>query len=262
MKRICFSIFAGLALCAALTSCNNNSEPQTEDIWVTMDFTLDDIYYTPQGYWDGVYNTEEGPFGLFPMVFSHKAEVTEFDGVQYKSFTGFCPSIVDDQSDHSGDDWTKYQFASIANPYMFGYLIAHWDVRENDNTPLEERSCLINFGYASVRPVAMTVTNTAYTYYAMKNGTAFSKPFTESDNLYLDVYGVTSKGVTKLGVSIPLARNNEFVEKWQQIDLTPLGEVQYIYFTMRSTDTGEYGMNVPAYFAIGSIQAVYNGYTL
>lgn len=255
MKKLFVPFIASLALFGTMMTSCNQSTPEAEDVWVTMDFTLDEVYYNHDGYWSDVYSTEEGPFGLYPMIFSHKAESTEYDGVTYKSFTGFCPSIVDDQTDHTGADWTQYQFASIAKPYMYGYLIAHWDVRETEDTKLEDRSCLINLG-AKCHPVALSVTNTTYTYWAMKNGTGFSRPFNSDDTLILDIYGVHD-GVPMLGQSVYLAKNGEFVDKWQVIDLTPLGETQYIYFTMRSTDTGAYGMNVPAYFALGSIQAVY-----
>ena len=91
----------------------------------------------------------------------------------------------------------------------------------------------------------------------MKEGSAFSKPFTESDYLILDIYGVTN-GVSSLGKSVYLARDGKFIDNWQIIDLAELGPVQQIYFMMRSSDSGEWGMNTPAYFAMGTIQAIYN----
>lgn len=253
MKKFCFSILGTLALMFGLTSCNTG-DVQAEDTMMTFDFTFGAETYNADGYWSEVYNPDYSFFRVMPGAsFSHKAQVSVYDGVEYKSFTGFCPSIVQDSADHTGDDWTKFQFGAIAQSGGFGYLIAHWDVRETAQTTLSDRSCLIEcFGY-TFRPIAIKVTNTTYAYWAMKNGTAFSRPFGPDDYLILDIYGV-NKGVATLGQSVELAKNGSFVDTWQQIDLTSLGDVQQIYFTMRSSDEGEYGMNVPAYFALGSLQ--------
>lgn len=258
MKKICSALIGGLLLSAGLTSCN--SEPQYEDTLLTFDFTLNEDAYNDLGYWKDVYDTESLPyFTLYPLgAFTHRAQVDTYDGVEYKSFTGFCPSRVFDPFDHTGEDWTLYQFASAVNQASTGYMIAHWDVRENAQTTLSDRSCLIEcFGY-TFRPVSVGISNTSYAYWAMKNGTAFSKPFGPEDYLILDIYGV-NKGVATLGASVPLAQNGEIVNTWQNVDLTALGEVQQIYFTMRSSDTGQYGMNVPAYFAMNSLQLMLLG---
>lgn len=257
MKKIFVTLFTSALMLGGLSSCTNNDEPNTENVWVTMDFTLSEENYNTDNYWVDVYDTEQGAFGIYPMIFSHKADSYTYDGVTYKSFTGFCPSIVNDQADHTGSDWTQYQFGSIAPNHGFGYLIAHWDTRETASTELKDRSCLIEFG-TSVTPVAMTVTNTSYAYWVMKNGSAFSRPFTASDYLILDIYAV-NKGVAQLATSVYLADRGNLVDTWQTVDLSMLGTVQQIYFSMRSSDSGEWGMNTPAYFAIGSIQAIYPG---
>lgn len=256
LATVAFASFASLML----TSCDND-EPSTDNLWITIDFNLEISDYTDQGYWVNVYNPQWKAFALHfgpkTIGFSHHAEVTEYEGVEYKSFTGFCPSIVDDQTDHSSEDWTLYQFASMANPQGFGYTIAHWDVRETEQTPLADRSCMIDF-ITTVQPVSMTVTNTAWTYWVMKNGSAFSRPFSTSDELILDIYAVKDKSAS-LAKSVYLAHNGQFVDDWETVDLSGLGEVEQIYFTMRSTDSGDWGMNTPAYFAIGSMQVVYVG---
>lgn len=256
MKKLTTLLISVLATSCLMTSCLNSSNPVNEESMFSMDFTLNPEYYTPDGYWAEVYNPEQTYFILYPGVFfSHNAQVDVYDGVEYKSFTGFCPTKVNDQTDHTGSDWTLYQFSAIA-PSNTGYMIAHWDVRETAATPVSERSCWIDFAGATVRPAAITVTNTDYAYWVMKNGSAFSKPFTGNDYLVLNIYGV-NKGVVTQAPSVYLARNGEIVDTWQNIDLTSLGEVQYMYFTMESSDSGEWGMNTPAYFALGGLAAAY-----
>ena len=257
MKKDLLPILSVALLLSVSTSCMNNTPDDPEPQLINYSFTIDNSLYNADGYWYDVYNPTQGPFGIAPAaLFSHKASVDVFDGVEYKSFTGFCPSIVTDPSDYTGQDWTKHQFASIANSAGQGYLIAHWDVRENDQTPLADRSCLIDLIYTT-QPVSMTFSNTSYAYYAMKNGTAFSKPFDSNDYLILDIYGVYNKQ-SFLGLSVQLTQNGEPIDGWHRVDLTPLGKVQQIYFTMRSSDTGQYGMNVPAYFALGDMSIMYN----
>ena len=102
----------------------------------------------------------------------------------------------------------------------------------------------------------MTIANTDYAYWVMKNGSAFSRPFGPNDYLKLNIYGVKD-GKSNFYQSFYLARDGKIVDTWQQVDLTGIGEVQYMYFTMESSDTGEYGMNTPAYFAFGSMSAIY-----
>lgn len=229
---------------------------------VTVTFDLPMGQYNGDGYWKDAYDPEFSYWVIgvgynVGVFFSHQAEVTEYDGVEYKSYTGFVPTIVDDQADHSDDDWTKYQFGCMAPTNGQGFAVAHWDVRENETTTLENRSCLIDFVY-SVRPVALSITNTTYAYWAMLKGTAFSKPFTTNDYLAVDIWGV-DKGKETFYQTVYLAENGDIVDSWQSIDLTGMGEVQQIYFTMRSSDSGEWGMNTPAYFALGALQVVYPG---
>lgn len=261
LNNLFLSLLAGAALLSA-TSCNGKGDdPKTEPVNVFYEFSFPVDVYNTEGYWKEVYNPAEGAFGVEPTaVFSHNAQVTEYDGVTYKSFTGFCPSVVNDNTDHSGDDWTLYQFGSMSDTGgLAGYLIAHWDVTETDQTELAKRSCSIDF-QIPVNPVALTVNNTAYTYWVMKKGSAFSSPFGSDDWLALDITGVNADGKAVSRITVDLASHGNAIDKFTQVDLQPLGKnITAIYFTMRSSDTGQWGMNTPAYFALGSIYVVYPG---
>jgi hypothetical protein len=41
---------------------------------------------------------------------------------------------------------------------------------------------------------------------------------------------------------------------WTFFDLSGLGEVESVYFTLNSTDTGDYGMNTASYFCMDKFQ--------
>lgn len=106
------------------------------------------------------------------------------------------------------------------------------------------------------------VTNNTYAYYDMKNGSSFSKKFggpqgTDSDYFKLIATGyVNGKKVPK-PAEFMLAdytsndsTKDYIVKNWTWFDLTSLGNVDSIVFTLMSTDTGSFGMNTPAYFCM------------
>lgn len=249
------SLAAALLATASMTSCKDDKE-KNEDVLYTYTFDFNPATYNNQGYWTDVYNPDAENFFVTPTAtFSHHADITEWDGVVYKSFTGFCPSRVDDTTDHSAQDWTQYQWAAAANSGGKGYLIAHWSVSEGEDTQLNDRSCAIGFGQA-VQPVKMTITNTAWAYWAMKNGSAFSAAFGAADWQLLTIHGI-APDKTETTVEVYLARNGEILNKWKEVDLTGLGTVTAVYFTFASSDSGQWGMNTPAYFALQSMTINY-----
>ena len=90
----------------------------------------------------------------------------------------------------------------------------------------------------------------------MKKGSAFSKPFGQEDWTKLIIHGVNPAGSETGQVTVWLARNGEIADRWINVDVTGLGTCSAMYFTMESSDTGAYGMNNPAYFALGGITIV------
>jgi len=84
--------------------------------------------------------------------------------------------------------------------------------------------------------------------------------------LYGDGYGYTS-ALTNAGsyltlvitadngttMNVDLARDGNILQGWKQIDLSGLGEVKSIHFSMVGSDTGDYGLNTPAYFAFDNV---------
>jgi len=109
------------------------------------------------------------------------------------------------------------------------------------------------------------VTNNNYTYYTMLNGGPFSKAFggptgDDADWLMLTVTGKGATGDTTGKVDFYLAdfrsadkSEDYIVDSWQFVDLTPLGEVKSLQFTLASSDTGAFGMNTPAYFCVDTV---------
>jgi hypothetical protein len=109
------------------------------------------------------------------------------------------------------------------------------------------------------------VTNNNYTYYSMLNGDLYSKKFggtngNDPDFLLLTITGKDSDGNVTGAVEFYLAdfrfeeNSRDYIAStWWFVDLTSLGAVKSLEFSLRSSDNGVFGMNTPAYFAIDNI---------
>lgn len=263
MKKLTFALAACALLSTVFTSCNDKDDEPTDKLAVEYTFTFSSDNFNGQGYWKDVYNTEIGNFGVTSdlgtatAILTHSASADEWDGVKYYSFVGFCPTMVNDRNDYSASgDWASHQWSTIATlADNQTYLIAHWDVSETAETALSARSCGIDLGNGC-QPVSIKVSNTSWGYWAMKNGSAFSKAFGASDWCILTVHGV-GYDRTERTIDVYLAKNGDIMKDWITVDLTPLGSCGSLYFTMSSSDTGQWGMNNPAYFALSAMNLVY-----
>lgn len=114
----------------------------------------------------------------------------------------------------------------------------------------------------------VAVTNTAWTADVLLNGDAnnFAKRFggptgSDPDWLKLTAHGVGTDGA-------PLAATAEFyladyrfassaddyvVTDWVEWDLSSLADARSLHFNLASSDTGQFGMNTPGYFAIDDL---------
>lgn len=108
----------------------------------------------------------------------------------------------------------------------------------------------------SYEAVSVYVNLNSYSYYSMEYGDAFARAFTNGDRFTLTIHGV-APDETERTVDVDLASysNGDLTinRGWKYVDLSPLGIVNELYFTLASTDSGDYGMNTPAYFCIDKL---------
>ena len=116
----------------------------------------------------------------------------------------------------------------------------------------------------------MWVTNNTYAYKAMLEGDAFSRKFGDTtgtksgltQGTYPDFFKLTIRGYLN-GVKkadstdfyladyrATSSANDYIVKDWKWVSLTSLGNVDSVAFELSSSDTGEFGMNTPAYFCL------------
>lgn len=69
----------------------------------------------------------------------------------------------------------------------------------------------------------------------------------------LILHGYNGENANSSTATISLAKGKEVLGDWKNFDLSSLGQVTKVTFTMESNDMGEYGLNVPAFFCIDNI---------
>ena len=138
-------------------------------------------------------------------------------------------------------------------PYIFGY----WDSYSDQS--------IISFADGMSHKVnGVYVTNAAINYISMKYGDSYGKKFggeNGTDPDFLKLTAVGKNGDTETGsVGFYLADyrsdyscDDYIVTDWSWMDLSSLGEVSSIEFSLSSSDNGDYGMNTPTYFCLDGL---------
>jgi hypothetical protein len=111
-------------------------------------------------------------------------------------------------------------------------------------------------------------TNNAWAYHSMVDGDGVSKKFggesgTDADWFKLTIHGLDDS-LERTGSSVDFyladyrfadSAADYIVKDWTWVDLTSLGPVGGLEFTLSSSDVGGWGMNTPSYFAMDNLTA-------
>ena len=108
----------------------------------------------------------------------------------------------------------------------------------------------------------MHITNTTFAANSMRDGDAFGKQFggttgNDEDWFLLTIKGYTNGNETTDSVNFYLAdyrftdnTQDYIVKDWQWVDISSLGAIDSVSFTLTSSDTAPWGINTPTFFAI------------
>lgn len=244
------TLIALASLTLGMTACNDdNDDPDGVDL--VYNFGREDKEYNADGYWSEVLNPEQGSLKYTGVIISHNVSAYEYGGTTTYSWTGFCPSKVSDLKDYTAEGtWVDHQYAAITGKGYTtpNYIVGYWNTSEKIDGNILNPSCYIKFG-SEVNLLSVQIANTTWGYFAMKNGSAYSKAFGPEDYCHVIIYGRLG-GVCVGTVKVPLAYKGEIYDKWISVNLSGLGTVDELVFQMESSDTGDYGMNNPAYFCV------------
>jgi len=230
----------------------------TADADQVADF--DDLALAPESYWNGSAAPSAGEFASGPAAFNNFYTIDDFSGWAF--WAGWAYSSV---TDNTTPGYTN-QYSAVTGGghtganYAVAYLDTYYDV-----TPT------ITFG-EPMEPISARVTNTTYAYFDMLDGSAYSKKFggadgTDEDWFLLTITGKDAGGAATGTVEVYLAdfrfadgADDYLLDAWTPVDLSGLGTVTSMEFTLTSSDTSTYTgityMNTPAYFALDTLTVV------
>ena len=226
--------------------------------------------------------------GLWVALFSVSAQnVATFESIQLDSASWWNGSDGSGGFSSGGfwfpnvynQEWGSWSGFSVSN--MKDSTTAGWDnqysaipasgVNGSENYAVVYTSGELKMEFDD--PVFLSgfyATNSTYTYLAMKNGDAYSKKFggengDEPDYFKLVVSGADVAGNKTGEIEFFLAdftaENNEndyILNSWKWVDLSSLGVVTTIQFSLESSDVGDWGMNTPAYFCMDDFNGLHD----
>jgi Domain of unknown function (DUF4465) len=185
---------------------------------------------------------------------------TTFGNSFNSSFGGFWNGFAYSNVNSPNTPGFTNQYASRADPTGRGiYAVGYSGSQAFINLPPGQS------------PQSVLLTNTAYAYFDMLDGSSFSKKFggtTGNDPDFFDVIftgfsdpnasGTTTGSATFRLADFTFANNAQdyFVQSWTSFDLTPLGAASSIRISFASSDTGAFGINTPTYVAIDDLVVV------
>lgn len=253
------ALLAALAV-VGLTACTDD-EDNYATITYGFEFT-DASLYNADGYWDELYNNSDDLTMNPALSLSHMGS-TDWGGYWY----GFCPSCATETADVSAESVTAHQWSSATGTGAGSsnqYMLCYWNCSEDTENIPESPSLKIDLRgsyYTSATPQSVYITNSNYSYWTMKNGCSFNKAFGTDDWCKVIFKGVKNDVVTGT-VECYLAQDGAINREWKQINLTALGDVDYVYIQMQSTDNSEWSgisyMNNPAYFCLDNLCVYYS----
>lgn len=189
---------------------------------------------------------------------SFNNQYTDFGG-GYTIWAGFAISNVQNSvTPGYGNQFAAYRPSDplAAGTYAVGYIDSY--------APFVPR---ITFA-SDVHGVNLQVANSTYAALSMRDGDAFSKKFGgasghDPDYFLLTIHGLDAAGAETGSVDFYLADYrfeddalDRIVSGFTTVDLSGLGSVRALEFTLQSSDSGTFGMNTPAFFVIDDIVAV------
>lgn len=211
--------------------------------------TYDDLTLTPNSYWDGSDSTLGFTSG----------------GVYFENSYNF-----------DWDYWSGgFIYSNSTDITTAGYTN---DFSAFTGTGSNSSNYAVNYGgnidfNAAVLLNSIDLTNTTYAALSMLNGDFYGKKFGSAFDANGDVDGTNGEDWFRLlivgrdpssvitdTVVFYLAdyrfadsTQDYIVDTWETVDLSALGSVRYLEFTLESSDVGNAGMNTPAYFALDNL---------
>lgn len=237
------------------------------------------LEFDQNGIWTDCYNDEDYTWLEFgdangAFMLSH---LIDGAGASWGGYywDGFCPAKGGDQAEHASTWTTQYggcmagggcvinDDASVTADAAQPYLVAYYSSWTTEG-PSNQVMYMDADGNTTFKPVGVYVCNHPWPYYGCEHGDGYGRAFAEGDHFDLTAVGVDAdENETSTTIRLVEFTNGELkaLNDWTFFDLSSLGEVESVYFTLNSTDVGDYGMNTAAYFCMDKFQVEDNSVT-
>ncbi len=183
--------------------------------------------------------------------FSHTSAEYSWEGFSYSNETDTTTAGYTNQFSAYVTDGDGHAYTAGDNQYGICYVPNDWLGGTYDQLPQTT-----SFG-DNTSISGMWVTNTTYAYLAILNGEGGATAFSDGDWFQLTVKGIDAEGEYTDTVDFLLADfqngNSTIIDQWTWVDLSDLGSVAGLEFNLTSSDTGDYGINTPSYFAMDNL---------
>jgi len=204
--------------------------------------TFDDLTLAPNSFYSSTTTTS---FSSGAATFQHYGNVGYWEGWTYSNTTNTTtPGFANQYSAYTGGGFNS---ANYGVTYAFNPSVT----TINFAGPV-----LVSEGY---------FTNTTYAALSMLNGDGFAKKFggasgNDPDFFKLRIIGLDAANTQTGFVDFYLAdfrsassSGDYIINQWTPVNLASLGAVSKLSFVLSSSDSGQFGMNTPAYFALDNL---------
>jgi len=221
--------------------------PEAEEGLLVSDFG--ELSLEAESYWNGSDETGEYVSGPARFFNAYSPEYFSWSGWAYSNTSDVStPGFNNQYSAYTGEgfhgDETFNQMYGVS--CLYGPTIIDF---------VAEKAHVVD---------GFFVTNSSYTALSMLEGDMFAKAFggddgSDPDFFKLLVWGMV-KGEETDSIEFYLAdyrfdnaHEDYIIKTWQWVDLSSLGKVDSLMFGLESSDTGDWGMNTPAYFCMDNL---------
>lgn len=240
MKKFLFMAAALLMGASVFTSCSKDDE---KDLYVTVDFegaSFDALIDNPQFkgsmlYGDGSYSWTDATTSL-----TSKLTNAWGDGQFWGGGIAISNYIDADIKNHAT---SEYQLSIPASNGSKNFAVAYCNAS-------------MSFADGQARVIkSMMVSPTTYELGVITYGDGYAASLAESGELTLIITGYN--GETETGkVTVDMAKAGVLLTTWKIVDLSSLGKVTSVAYSMDGTDKSSYGIKAPAYFAFDNVTIV------
>lgn len=144
---------------------------------------------------------------------------------------------------------SNYIDADIVNHSNFNYQLAVPVSNGSKNFAVVYCDATIKFPAGVSRVIrSMQIGPTTYELGVVTNGDGYAASLAESGNLTITI--TADNGNT---LDVDMARDGQIMTTWTKVDLSSLGKVNSLSFTMDGSDKSDYGVKHPKYFAFDNV---------